>query len=72
MNKKKKIFVNDNLVEIWEWINSNNEHIYIKDFLQMCKDYDIYEECYLNWHIIKDLIKERNVIIDSNDVLKNL
>lgn len=72
MKKKNKIYVNDNLIEIWEYINSSNEHIYLKDFLQMCKDYELYEEAYLNWHIIKDLIKERNEVIDNNDVLKNL
>lgn len=59
-----KIKVNDNLINIINFIRSNPEKLTFYEVIQYCIDYDQYKEVYQNYHIIKDLILEHNKEID--------
>ena len=67
MWKKSKIEFNDNLVMILEYINSQKSNVSYLDIIQFVKDYDLYNEYYLNYHIIKDLIVEKNQLLNKKD-----
>lgn len=56
----QKIKVNDNLTNIFNFIQSSKERITFMELIQYCIDYDLYKEFYLNQQIIFRLLDERN------------
>lgn len=57
-----KVKVNNNLIAIFTFIKSDVYYIELDYFLQWCIDYGYYKEFYLNYHIIKDLIFNHNLL----------
>lgn len=55
-----KIKVNDNLTNIFNYIQANPEFIEFHDLVQYVIDYDLYREFYLNQQIIFRLLDEHN------------
>lgn len=55
-----KIKVNDNLLNIFNFIQSNLKPIGYNELLQYVLDYDLYQEFYLNHAIIIKLFDEKN------------
>lgn len=55
-----KIKVNDNLTNIFNYIQANPEFIEFHDLVQYAIDYDLYREFYLNQQIIFRLLDEHN------------
>lgn len=56
----QKIKVNDNLTNIFNFIQSSKEELSFMDLIQYCIDYDLYKEFYLNQQIIFRLLDEKN------------
>lgn len=54
-----KIKVNDNLTNIFNYIDSAVSEFSFKDLVQYCLDYDLYQEFYLNQQIIFRLYDEK-------------
>lgn len=54
-----KIKVNDNLTNIFNYIESQLNIFPFKDLVQYVLDYDLYQEFYLNQHIIFKLYEEK-------------
>ena len=55
----QKIIVNDNLTNIFNYINSAKEPISYMELIQYVIDYDLYKEFYLNHEIIKYLYEDK-------------
>ena len=55
----QKIIVNDNLTNIFNYINSAKEPISYMELIQYVIDYDLYNEFYLNHEIIKYLYEDK-------------
>ena len=55
----QKIIVNDNLTNIFNYINSAKEPISYMELIQYVIDYDLYKEFYLNYEIIKYLYEDK-------------
>lgn len=55
-----KIKINDNLTNIFNFIDSSMNPISYHDLVQYCLDYDLYQEFYLNNTIINRLLDEKN------------
>ena len=55
----QKILVNDNLTNIFNYINSAKEPISYMELIQYVIDYDLYKEFYLNHEIIKYLYEDK-------------
>lgn len=55
-----KIKVNDNLTNIFNYIDSQLTEFSFKDLVQYVLDYDLYQEFYLNQQIIFKLYEEKN------------
>lgn len=56
----QKIKVNDNLTNIFNFIQSSQKRLSFMDLIQYCIDYDLYKEFYLNQQIIFRLLDEKN------------
>lgn len=54
-----KIKVNDNLTNIFNFIETSKEDLSYMQLIQYCLDYDLYQEFYLNNTIINRLYDER-------------
>lgn len=62
-----KIKVNDNLTNIFNYIQSTKTEISFHDLVQYVLDYDLYQEFYLNQQIIYRLLDEKNRSISEGD-----
>ena len=62
-----KIKVNDNLTNIFNYIQSSKTELSFHDLVQYCLDYDLYQEFYLNQQIIYRLFDEKNRLIREGD-----
>lgn len=62
-----KIKVNDNLTNIFNYIQSTKTEISFYDLVQYVLDYDLYQEFYLNQQIIYRLLDEKNRLIIEGD-----
>lgn len=62
-----KIRVNDNLTNIFNYIQSTKTEISFHDMVQYVLDYDLYQEFYLNQQIIYRLLDEKNRSIREGD-----
>lgn len=62
-----KIKVNDNLTNIFNYIQSTKTEISFHDLVQYVLDYDLYQEFYLNQQIIYRLLDEKNRSIREGD-----
>lgn len=66
-----KIKVNDNLVNILNYINTSEVVISYTELLQYVIDYDMYAEFYYNQMIILKLVDEHNQNIKLKGGIKN-
>ena len=66
-----KIKVNDNLVNILNYINTADKHISYLELFQFVIDYDLYAEFYYNQQIILKLVEEKNELIKKGGVVEN-
>ena len=62
-----KIKVNDNLTNIFNYIQSSKTELSFQDLIQYCLDYDLYQEFYLNQQIIYRLFDEKNRLLREGD-----
>lgn len=67
----QKIKINENLTNIFNYIESLKEPCTYMDLIQYCIDYDLYQEFYLNNHIINYLYEEKMRWFE-NEKKKNL
>lgn len=56
---KVRVEVNDNLANIFNFINSAVEPVTYMELIQFCIDYDLYKEFYINHAIIVRLFDEK-------------
>lgn len=61
----KRTSINDNFTNIFNYIQSSKEKVTYADLLQYVIDYDQYKEYYLNYHIFKDILLEKNESLDN-------
>ena len=62
-----KIKVNDNLTNIFNFIESRTEILQYKDLVQFVIDYDLYQEFYMNNVIINRLFDEKMKSFANNE-----
>ena len=66
-----KIKVNDNLVNILNYINTADKPISYLELFQFVIDYDLYAEFYYNQQIILKLVDEKNELLRKGGVKTN-
>ena len=66
-----KIKVNDNLVNILNYINTADKQISYLELFQFVIDYDLYAEFYYNQQIILKLVDEKNELLRKDGVKKD-
>lgn len=66
-----KIKVNDNLTNIFNYIQSAQDEFTYHDLVQYVLDYDLYQEFYLNQQIIFRLFDEKIDILRKEKMKEN-
>lgn len=62
---RKKVKINENLTSLFNFINDSEKLISWKELVQFALDYDMYEELYLNSHILQKLIDDHDIQVKS-------
>ena len=65
MPKKYRIGYTQEVNDIVTYVNTCPTKVVLKDLIQHCVDYEMYNELYMNYPIIHDLIIEHNETLNK-------
>lgn len=57
---KMKVKINENLTSLFNYVNECESYVSWKELVQFALDYKMYQELYMNVHVIQKLIDEHN------------